>query len=240
MAIGDGFTDPVNMLNYGEYLHNVGLLNLNQKALFQKEEAKARNFILGGKYMDAFKTIDNLIDGDLSGVPSHFKNATGLDAYFNILTDKEPKEDSYYATFVQLPHVRRSLHVGNQNFSDLGSKVEMFLREDMYHSEAHLVVDLLDAKEKYQVMFYSGQLDIIVANILTENFLKTMKWHGSAQWPNAARKIWRVGGDVAGYATVLDNLSYVLVRKAGHMVPADQPKWAFDMINRFTYKKPFA
>lgn len=110
----------------------------------------------------------------------------------------------------------------------------------MYKSYASLVADLLDAKENYQLLFYSGQLDIIVANILTENFLNKMKWHGAVQWPDADRKIWRVGPDVAGYITKVDNLSYILVRNSGHMVPADQPKWAFDMINRFTHNKPFA
>lgn len=156
------------------------------------------------------------------------------------MTDQEPPESAYYATFVQLPQIRKSLHVGNRNFSDLGQKVESFLRDDMYRSCAPLVVDLLDAKENYQILFYSGQLDIIVANILTEEFLRKMAWHGVRQWPGAERKIWRVGSDVAGYVTNVDNLYYVLVRNAGHMVPADQPKWSFDLISRFTYKKPFA
>ncbi|CAL8110554.1 unnamed protein product [Orchesella dallaii] len=240
MAIGDGFTDPINMLNYGEYLHSVGLLDLSQKNHFQAEEDKAKNFIKNGSYVDAFKVIDELIDGDLSGHPSYYKNCTGLDTYFNFMQDQEPTEFGYYATFVQLPATRKSIHVGNRNFSDLGSKVEMYLRDDMYRSESNLVVDLLDAKENYKVLFYSGQLDIIVANILTENFLNNMNWHGSSNWFDAERKVWKVGGNVAGYAKVLDNLSYVLVRGAGHMVPSDQPKWAFDLINRFTYGKPYA
>ncbi|ODM90366.1 Venom serine carboxypeptidase [Orchesella cincta] len=240
MAIGDGFTDPVNMLNYGEYLHSVGLLDLTQKQHFQAEEDKARNFIKNGSYMEAFQVIDELIDGDLSGHPSYYKNCTGLDTYFNFMQDKEPVEFGYYATFVQLAATRKSIHVGNRNFSDLGSKVEMFLRDDMYRSVSNLVVDLLDAKENYKVLFYSGQLDIIVANILTENFLNNLNWHGSSKWLDAERNVWKVGGNVAGYAKVLDNMSYVLVRGAGHMVPSDKPKWAFDLINRFTYGKPYA
>ncbi len=54
IAVGDGFTDPVNMLNYGEYLHNVGLLNANQKAHFQEQEQKARDFILKEQFTEAF------------------------------------------------------------------------------------------------------------------------------------------------------------------------------------------
>lgn len=54
MAIGDGFSDPVSMLNYGEYLYNIGLLDLNGKSYFDQEEDKARQFIKAGRFMDAF------------------------------------------------------------------------------------------------------------------------------------------------------------------------------------------
>ncbi|CAG7667434.1 unnamed protein product, partial [Allacma fusca] len=41
--------------------------------------------------MDAFLTIDALLDGDLTpGGTSYFKNATGLDFYFNFLLTASP------------------------------------------------------------------------------------------------------------------------------------------------------
>jgi vitellogenic carboxypeptidase-like protein len=55
MAIGDGWSDPVNMLNYGDYLYNVGLLDWAQKKVFEKEEALARNYIQTGQFPEAFK-----------------------------------------------------------------------------------------------------------------------------------------------------------------------------------------
>ncbi len=48
-----------------------------------------------------------------------------------------------------------------------------------------------------------------------------------------------VDGDLAGYAKQVGNFSVVLVRNAGHMIPYDQPKWAFDLISRFTAGKKF-
>lgn len=48
-----------------------------------------------------------------------------------------------------------------------------------------------------------------------------------------------VGNDLAGYSKQVGNFTQVLVRNAGHMVPYDQPKWAFDLITRFTKGKPF-
>ena len=48
-----------------------------------------------------------------------------------------------------------------------------------------------------------------------------------------------MGDELAGYAKRVGNLTVALVRNAGHMVPHDQPLWAFDLINRFTSGKPF-
>lgn len=48
-----------------------------------------------------------------------------------------------------------------------------------------------------------------------------------------------VSNRLAGYVKTVKNFTQVLVRNAGHMVPYDQPKWAFDMITRFTSGKKF-
>ena len=44
---------------------------------------------------------------------------------------------------------------------------------------------------------------------------------------------------LAGYSKAVQNFTHVLVRNAGHMVPYDQPKWAFDMISRWVRGKDF-
>ena len=180
------------------------------------------------------------MDGDLSKEPAYFKNVTGLDFYFNFLVTSNPPDHSYYSSFVQQDSVRRSIHVGNISY-DEDTKVEYFLRNDMYDSVKPWIEALLDAPQSYKVLIYSGQLDIIVANTLTDNMLRQLQWKGAAQFQKADRKIWRVGSkEIAGYVKKAKNLTYVLVRNAGHMIPYDQPKWAFDMINRFTAGKPFA
>ena len=51
-----------------------------------------------------------------------------------------------------------------------------------------------------QVMIYSGQLDVIVAYPLTEKYIDALEWKGAEEYKTATRKVWRVDGDVAGYA----------------------------------------
>jgi len=75
---------------------------------------------------------------------------------------------------------------------------------------------------------------------LTDNFLRQLQWHGAEELKNADRKLFYSGGQLAGYIKQADNLMWLIVRDAGHILPYDQPKWSFDMINRFTSGKPFA
>lgn len=178
------------------------------------------------------------MDGDIMGTP-YFTNVTGFTFYFNFMMPKAPPDHEYYSDFVQLPHVRRAIHVGNLSYAE-DSKVERFLRQDMYKSVVPWIVDLLDSPEGYRILIYSGQLDIIVANINTEEMLRKMEWSGSKAYQVATKKAWKVGREIAGYVKTAKNLTYLLVRNAGHILPYDQPKWSFDMINRFTASKLFA
>lgn len=65
-----------------------------------------------------------------------------------------------------------------------------------------------------------------------------MNWTGADDYRVAIRDIWYVDGEVAGYSKTARNFKEVLVRKAGHMVPTDQPKWALDLYNHFIFNEP--
>jgi len=82
-----------------------------------------------------------------------------------------------------------------------------------------------------------GQVDAILGSVTGEAFLNGCKWSGSAKYRAAPRGVWHVTNstDVGGFARCVDNLVQVVVRGAGHFVPADQPqrvraqgtKWCF-------------
>ena len=44
---------------------------------------------------------------------------------------------------------------------------------------------------------------------------------------------------IAGYVKQFERISFLTVKGAGHMVPSDKPKEAFEMFNRFTNDLPF-
>jgi len=237
LAIGNGLCDPENQLLYSDYLYQLGLIDENGKTQFQEYEKKGREFIKQKKYLEAFEMFDTLLNGDLNGTPSLFHNLTGFDYYYNYLFVKDNSNDSdWLSEWIQRADVRRAIHVGNSTFHDTTKIVEEHLKEDVMQSIVFFLTDLL---QHYRVLIYNGQLDIIVAYPLTENYLKNLQWSGANKYAKAPRKLWMVGNQLAGYTKTVDNLTEVLVRNAGHMVPSDQPKWALDLITRFTHNKKF-
>lgn len=236
LAIGNGLTDPENQLLYGDYLYQLGLIDINGRELFHSYEQKGRELIQKKKFNEAFELFDMLLDSDLTGQPSLFKNLTGFDYYFNYLYTQDSNDSNWMSEWIQRVDVRRAIHVGNCSFHVEDKNVEKHLKSDIMQSLAILISDLT---QHYRVLIYNGQLDIIVAYPLTENYLQNLKWPGAAKYKTAPRKLWRVGNELAGYSKTVDNLTEVLVRNAGHMVPSDQPKWALDLITRFTHNKNF-
>jgi vitellogenic carboxypeptidase-like protein len=104
---------------------------------------------------------------------------------------------------------------------------------------------------KYRVMVYNGQYDALCGGTGTDAMLDAVaaegQWADAPAFEAAPRAIWKVNPtdvEVAGYATIVwDNdvlkFARVIVRGAGHMLPADQPVRALDMITRFISGRGF-
>jgi hypothetical protein len=58
MAIGDGLCDPVTMLDYGDFLYDVGLLDEVQRDLFRKKQVEIRSYIAKGLWQKAYMVRD--------------------------------------------------------------------------------------------------------------------------------------------------------------------------------------
>lgn len=141
-----------------------------------------------------------------------------------------------FRTFLSFPETRRAIHVGNLTFND-GQKVEEHLVNDIMQSIRPWLAELMD---NVRVLMYSGQLDIIVAAPLSEAFLKDIKWSGQEAYLEAKKNIWKVSSDdveVAGYVRKVKNFHEVIVRNAGHILPYDQPRVAYQLIKNFIEDK---
>jgi len=191
-----------------------------------------------GDFVSASNIIDTLINGEKDTL---FTNLTGSHWYYNYLQtdgDYYYNADKMMGDYLQTSVIRKAIHVGNNSFhdSDGQNKVAEFLKADIMDSVSSWVAELL---AHYRVLAYNGQLDIICAYPMTVNYLKKLKFDAAGEYKVAPRYIWMVDDEVAGYVKTAGNLTELLVRNSGHMVPAEQPKWALDMLNRFTTGQNF-
>ncbi|KAJ8687303.1 hypothetical protein QAD02_023097 [Eretmocerus hayati] len=230
LSIGNGWSDPINQLDYGEYLYQIGLIDSNGKKEYETIETKTKDLIKNKNYIEA--------DLVLTSATILFEKLTGSNFLFNYLQWSAAGSDNRgsFSEWVQRSDVRKAIHVGNSTFNSEARKVTAILVNDILDSVAHLVAENL---EKYRVLIYNGQLDIICGYPMTVNYLRNLKWSGAENYKTVERKQWWVGDELAGYSKSVGNLTEVLVRAAGHAVPIDQPKWAWDLITRLTHYKKF-
>lgn len=235
VAIGNGLSDPLHQLKYGDYLYQLGLIDDNGLETFHNAEADAAYCIKRHNMSCAFDIFDSLLNGDVAN-SSVFHNLTGYDFYYNYLKTKDDGPGEALGEFLQSSATRRAIHVGNLTFHDLDTenKVEEHLKLDVMDSVAPWIAQLL---ELYTVCIYNGQLDIIVAYPLTRNYLKQLKFSAADKYRIAPREIWRLDGEIAGYVKHAGHLVEIMVRNAGHMAPSDQPKWMFYLIDHLTHYK---
>ncbi|ESO05294.1 hypothetical protein HELRODRAFT_77890, partial [Helobdella robusta] len=239
VAIGDGFTDPPVMIHsYADYLYEIGLLDSNQRDFFRNQTDLCGKFMENKKWVEAEKIFDLLLNADIINGSSFYQNCTGMSNYYNYLRTVEPVEYGYYSKFITTAQVRKSIHVGNLPYQS-GNKVETFLLEDFMQSAKHNLIPIMN---RYKVLLYSGQLDVIVATPCTFDMINSMDWNGAEEFKRARRLVWKVSPDdvdVAGYVKRVHDFYFVTIKGAGHIAPYDQPRRSWDMLDRFISGRPF-
>lgn len=234
LAIGDGYVDGGIMNIYADLLYQIGVFDEREAEHGRKVEKQIEELARQQKWRECFFLVDLYINGDRIH-PTFFNNVTGCKNYENFLQinyDSDPFTD-----YLTREDVRRAIHVGNHSVSD-GNKVLDHLIEDACKSVKPWLEELIDAG--YDVLLYSGQLDIIVSPTNTRRLIDSMNWKNAKSYRKSPKKIWKIdeqGTDVAGYVQSYKNFHFAIVRGAGHMVPTDQPRRCFDLIKRFVNGK---
>lgn len=92
-------------------------------------------------------------------------------------------------------------------------------------------VELLLNSTNLKVNVYSGQLDLIVDSIGTENWVHSLKWPGINNFMNREKEVF-IGSYGAPRAFVKKekNFSFYWILRAGHMIPSDADTVAIAML----------
>lgn len=230
VGIGDGWTNPpVQATAYADFAFAAGVIDEEQR---EQVEVVQRNCyehyqqgLLDKSNDEANEATDMIVD--FGGGLNQYNIREFGDYNFTLMDD-----------YLNLNTTKAMLNVPiNATFRDCGSKAY----DAMDLDEMVPVINLLPYLFNHtKVMFYNGQDDLICNASGTELYLSILQWYGLQGYLTAQKVVWAVGGQVAGYARTYGNLTQVVVLKAGHMVPMDQPVNSLDMASRFIYNKGFA
>nr|CAD7447922.1 unnamed protein product [Timema bartmani] len=165
----------------------------------------------------------------LSLLDDYLYNLTDYKYLYNFLYTRNPRRFGDYDIYLQQEETRKAIHVGDSEYHD-SDLVAIYLSDDVMQSISPWLVELL---ANYRVLIYSGQLDLRISYTLTLGYLQALEWDGAQEYRTADRYQWHVGTDLAGFVKTAANLTEVLVRNSGHMVPTDQPEWAYTLISKF-------
>lgn len=93
---------------------------------------------------------------------------------------------------------------------------------------------------KHRIIIYSGDADACVPHYGSERWTREMGFKVKTDWhPWKSDSTEKKGDVVAGYAITYDELTYVTIKGAGHMVPQFKPAFALTMFTKFLQNSPF-
>ena len=223
LAVGNGAMAPPDCHVYGDFLYQLGLIDQNTREGCKSHEAAMKNYTANGQWTLAWLEWNaevNLFLGEM-----------GCNYYLDHTQCHEEYEEGNYNDYVNKESTRIAAHVGDIPFGKQSGEVYNKLIPDIMKSEKETVEFLL---ERYPVLFYNGNLDIVCHHTGTIEMLNAMEnWSGKEEFLRTSAEIFEVNGDTAGYLTSVQNLRLLAVRNAGHMVPRSQPEVAYEMFSKF-------
>ena len=110
--MGDGWVDPVRQIDaYPEQMFGQGMISTSQKMTIRNICDEAIEAIRKGDMVGAFEVWDKMLNGDIWPYHNLFHNFTGSNDYDNMLNTNAPASFNYYSAYVNLPSVRKMIHV---------------------------------------------------------------------------------------------------------------------------------
>lgn len=89
-----------------------------------------------------------------------------------------------------------------------------------------------DLRNKYEILFYSGDTDGAVPPLGTIQWMHELNWTIKTKWSP-----YYVGSEFAGYKEIRDGMTFVTIHGAGHMAPENKRPETYHAIFNFIQGK---
>lgn len=244
VALGDSWIAPLqSTLSWAPYLYATSLIDGVGLAAVDKTARRCEQAVLAGEWLNAtnmWRELQGVVSNLTFGVSWYNILKWDEDStQRNLISSADLKAEHYKrhvkvyeADLAQLMNgpIRDKLKIIPKNVTWGGQSEQVFehLEEDFMKDVVTTVSKLLDTGIK--VVVYSGQLDLIVNTMGTEQWIKQLEWSSLEDFNKSPRKPWLCNNKMAGYVKKYKNFSFYWIMKAGHMVPADQGEAALVML----------
>jgi len=213
VAIGDGWVSPVScMAAYPKYLSALGLITADDVAVLNADAANAGNAMEAGN--GALATY-------YWGVQqNHIGKMTGGVDFYNVLqyTDNSPDITPLMKGWFR--QQLGDLVPANFTFNAQGNDVFSALQDSFMRDSVAEVDSLLQSE--VPVVVYNGEIDLIVAPLCANDWIRTLQWRDMSKFNKAPRVLQKASdGTPQAMRQRYKNLDQWTVLRAGHMVPAD-------------------
>ncbi|KAJ3217562.1 hypothetical protein HDU67_007634 [Dinochytrium kinnereticum] len=249
LAIGNGMTDPA--VQY-EYYSKFACGNSYGPVLDQAEcDGMASRYPFCRNLIDACYKYE----GTFSCVPGgiYCNNAmigpfqkTGLNIY-DIRRKCDPSNSLCYSilsdieSYLNRPDVQLVLGV-DRSYTGCNMQVnqKFFMAGDWMRPYVNLIPGILE--EGVKILIYAGDSDYICNWMGNQAWTLALEWEGKEGFNEAPEINWtsKITGRKAGVFRSFNNLAFLRIFEAGHMVPYDQPEHSVEFINKWISPKEFS
>jgi vitellogenic carboxypeptidase-like protein len=226
MGLGDGWSDPISQVRtYSDFGYVSGVFDQNLRDTFNFLESSSVHNLMQGHLWDSTNIADYILDefGLVGG------NISTLD-YRQYSDSGTSSED--FLNWLNSTAGQNLLEVYPfYDYSECNSQVSDNFYDDNMQSVAYVYPFIFS---KIPVIFYNGQDDDNCDYEGVQNYLNNLNWTDVKTFRRSPRKVWTLSdGSIAGLFKATGNMTFVLVFKAGHMVPAYQPEAAYELVYNF-------
>jgi len=223
MGIGDGLIDPINQFPfYSLYSYAAGLVSSFGHANISGLENQLYQAIKRGDWGTASDRFENCTD-----------YITRIQPDMNIYNYRQYKAspDGFTPDWANHAVTKRQIGVPEDwVYASCNEAIYKRFREDIPKSLAPQVQDLTG---NIDVLIYNGQDDVIINTPGQNNWLMQLGFHESQDIRNVPKKQFKIKGEIVGQVQGKGGFYYVVVNKAGHMVPQDQNVSCRTMLTHF-------
>ncbi|KAH6927478.1 hypothetical protein HPB50_004529 [Hyalomma asiaticum] len=235
---GAGFIAPLlRAANPAKLLLKLGLIDVHGKRQLDEKFKQIKESVEDEEMLVALLLLREVFTENAEGGPSLFESLTGFSHRASALRSTEPSVFEAYRKYVASDDFKRAVHVGVNATVDRQRNIVStnLYSYDAFKDIRELVATVLD---KERVLVYGGNMDVVYPADDVYRFLRSLQWKGEEDLRVARRIPYGSLSDareVVGYKMVVRNLTYALLRNAGHYVSLDSRQAVVELYRGFVY-----